>query len=95
MPEIAALAKTLINTRNLVLDKGDAAKKLVEDAADALDIFVTAKTPAKQLTVKDVLSQPRLDGKEFSATAKRFARLMEEGKFGDVFRADICRAPAR
>lgn len=84
---IGPIAETLIKLRNLVLDKGDAAKQLVEDAADALDLFMLGNEQNRD--IDEVLKQPRLDGKAFTDTAKDYARSMEAGTFGDVFRADL------
>ncbi len=81
--DVSKVARELTNAAKLVAAKGATAKQITEDAADALDLFTTARQQTS--TVKEVLTQPRLDGATFSPEAEDFARAMEAGKFAGVF----------
>lgn len=81
--DISRAAQSLIDARKLVAAKGETAKQLVEDASDALDLFTVARH--QQTTVKEQLSQRRLDTADYSAQAVEFAKFMEAGKFASVF----------
>jgi hypothetical protein len=87
---VRVVAETITERGKLVEAKGDEAKQIVEDVSDALDVFRLAKE--QKGSVEEVLAQPRLDGVQFSDTAKDFARAMEAGSFAKKFDAALSEA---
>lgn len=80
---VEKVAAEIASRGKFVEAKGEAARAVVEDTSDALEIFHLAKQ--QNTTVAEILNQPRLDGVEFSAQAQDFARAMEQGNFASVF----------
>ena len=87
---IEKAALDIIDAGKIVKAKGDAATQIVADAADAVELFRTAKQ--QKSSVSEVLSQPRLDGVEFSDKAKSYAQAMEQGNFASVYGRDLSNA---
>jgi len=85
--DVSRVARDLSDARKLVSAKGDEARQIVEAAADALDVFVTAR--GQKGNVDEIINQPRLDAKAVSDEAAAFARQMENGIFAGKFRAAL------
>lgn len=88
--DIAKVARELVDASKFVSAKGESAKQLVEDAADALDLFTLAVHQGN--TVAEQLTQKRLDTADYSGKAKDYALDMEAGKFASRFRNDLSEA---
>jgi hypothetical protein len=88
--DAARVARDLSDAAKLVSAKGAESKQIVEDAADALDIFVTARN--SKATVSDIINQPRLDAKQVSQKAEQMALQMADGTFAGKFRRALSEA---
>lgn len=81
--DLRRVAGSLIHNRNAVISKGVNAKSLIEDAADALDLYTLAKH--QKNTVREQLAQGRLDAAKYNDRAVEFATFMQARKFSARF----------
>jgi len=94
-PKLYRTAIKLSDARFMVMQKGEAARQIVEDAADALDTFAMAQQT--QSPVDAVLAQQNLDGSgtvadNISPRAAGFAKAMETGAFSRDFERALSEA---
>ncbi len=84
---VARVAAELADARKLVRAKGDGARSIVEDAADALDTFAIAAHQKEPIDL--ILRQYRLDDVELNPRTRTFAKAMDNRTFPGMFRKEL------